>query len=237
MSDSSSIQVNFSRPVPLFPLGHVALLPQQVQPLHIFEPRYRQMIDVALDASGQIAMAVFEGDRWKQEYHGRPPLRPAVCIGQIIHHERLPDGRYNVALQGVCRARIVEEMPADEDRLYRVAMLQPIGLPSEEDQDRLAGARERLSGRLAEGPLRRLKAAGPISEYFEKEDFPTAALMELISFTILNNADLRYTLLAEADPLVRAGIIEEELADLSRVIAIADRQWPQEDAPRGCSWN
>ncbi len=236
MSDSSSIQVNFGRPMPLFPLGHVALLPQQVQPLHIFEPRYRQMVERALDGAGQIAMAVFEGDRWKQEYHGRPPLRPAVCIGQIIHHERLPDGRYNIALQGVCRARIVEESAASEDRLYRMATLEPVGLPSDEDQERLADARHRISFRLAEGPLRRLKAAGPISEYFQKADFPTIALMELISFTILNNADLRYTLLAEADPLVRAGIIEGELTDLSRVISLADRQWPQE-APRGCSWN
>lgn len=222
--------------MPLFPLGHVALLPQQVQPLHIFEPRYRQMVEHALDASGQIAMAVFEGDRWKQEYHGRPPLRPAVCIGQIIHHEKLPDGRFNIALQGVCRARIGKETPADVERLYRTATLKPIGLPSDNDQDRLADARQRISYRLADGPLRRLKAAGPIHEYFQKEDFPTVALMELISFTILNNADLRYTLLAEPDAVVRAGIIEDELADLSRVISIAERQWPQ-DAPRGCTWN
>jgi len=130
----------------------------------------------------------------------------------------------------------VLETPPSEDRLYRTAILQPIGLPSDEDQDRLAEARERISGRLAEGPLRRLKAAGPISEYFEKQDFPTVALMELISFTILNNADLRYQLLSEPDAAVRAGIIERELADLSRLITIADRQWPQ-DAPRGCSWN
>lgn len=222
--------------MPLFPLGHVALMPQQVQPLHIFEPRYRQMVEHVLDGAGQIAMAVFEGDRWKREYHGRPPLRPAVCIGQIIHHERLEDGRYNLALQGVCRARVVSETPAEEGRLYRTAMLEPIGLPGDEDQERLAPARERISGLLAEGPLRRLKAAAPISEYFRKEDFPTAALMELISFTILNNADVRYRLLSEGDPVVRAGVIEHELDDLSRVIALADRQWPQ-DAPRGCSWN
>lgn len=236
VNDSSSIQVNFSRPMPLFPLGHVSLLPQQVQPFHIFEPRYRQMIERCLDGAGQVAMAVFHGPRWKQEYHGRPPLRPAVCVGQIIHHERLADGRYNIALQGVCRARIVREEPASDDRLYRAAILQPIGLPSDLDQERLAPARDRLSAHLAEGPLRRLKAAAPISGYFERQEFPTSALMELITFTLLNNADLRYTLLSEPDPVVRAAIIERELADLSRVIQIADRQWPQ-DAPRGCSWN
>ncbi len=236
MSDASTIQVNFARPLPLFPLTHVSLLPQQVQPFHIFEPRYRQMIDHALDGAGQVAMGVFHGQRWKQEYHGRPPLRPAVCIGQIVHHEKLEDGRYNIALQGVCRARIVAEITPSEDRLYRIATLKPVGLPTDQDQSRLADARRRLSGKLADGPLRRLKAAGPISDYFMKDDFPTVALMELISFTVLNNADLRYTLLAEGDPLARAALIEAELKELSRVIALADRQWPQE-APRGCSWN
>lgn len=236
MSDTSSIQVNFARPMPLFPLGHVALLPQQVTPLHIFEPRYRQMIEHALDSAGQVAMAVFEGDAWKQQYHGRPPLRPAVCVGQLIHHEKLPDGRYNIALQGVCRARIVEETPAEFDRLYRVAMLRPLGLPRDEDQRRLRPARDRIADRLSEGPLRRLKAAAPISEYFAKPDFPTLALLELISFTLVNNADLRYRLLSEADPLVRADVIEGELDALSRVIALAERQLPP-DAPKGCSWN
>jgi len=237
VADTSSIQVNFSRPMPLFPLGHVALLPQQVLPLHIFEPRYRQMVEHALDGSGQIAMAVFEGDQWKREYHGRPALRPAVCIGQIIHHEKTEDGRYNIVLQGVCRARITEEAPGDAERLYRVATLQPIGLPSEADQARLSDARERLAGRLSDGPLRRLKAAGPISEYFERAEFPTAALMELISFTLVNQADLRYRLLAEGDAVARAGIIEQELDALSRLIERADRQWPPGEAPRGCTWN
>jgi Lon protease-like protein len=236
VSETSSIQVNFGRAMPLFPLPNVALLPQQVQPFHVFEPRYRQMVETALDGAGQLAMAVFEGDRWKREYHARPPLKPAVCVGQIIHHEKTPDGRFTIALQGVCRARIILEMPPSHERLYRTAMLQPVGLPSEEDQQRLADARERISERLADGPLRRLKAAGPISEYFGKDDFPTAALMELISFTILNDADVRYSLLSEADALERARIIERELAALSRVIAVADRQWPT-DAPRGCSWN
>ena len=52
MSDETAIQVNFGRPMPVFPLDQVTLLPQQVLPLHIFEPRYRQMVTDALDGSG-----------------------------------------------------------------------------------------------------------------------------------------------------------------------------------------
>ena len=128
MSDDTSIQVNFGRPMPIFPLDAVTLLPQQVLPLHIFEPRYRQLVDHALDGSGQIAMAVFEGDDWKQDYHGRPSIRPAVCIGQIIQHEKLMDGRYNLLLQGICRARVIEELPPEDGREYRLALLEPVGL-------------------------------------------------------------------------------------------------------------
>ena len=60
MPDEVSIRVNFNKPIPLFPLDSVVLLPQQVMPLHIFEPRYRQMVDEALDSVGQIAMAVID---------------------------------------------------------------------------------------------------------------------------------------------------------------------------------
>ncbi|MBZ0173448.1 MAG: LON peptidase substrate-binding domain-containing protein, partial [Phycisphaerales bacterium] len=158
MSEEVSIQVNFSRPMPLFPLDQATLLPQQVLPLHIFEERYLQMINDALDGAGQIAMAVFRGSRWKKEYHGRPPLRPAVCIGQMVQHEQLPDGRFNILLQGICRARIVEEIGAEEGVLYRRAMLQPVGV-GEIDEGELEGLRDWLDDALTDSPLKQMTAA------------------------------------------------------------------------------
>lgn len=180
--EAPSIRVNFGKPMPLFPLDGVALLPHAVLPLHIFEPRYRQMVEDSLDGSGQIALAVFEGERWKQEYHGRPPLRPGVCIAHILQHEKLPDGRYNILVQGVCRARIDEELSAAEqaalaagapgptltshhasgqpggERLYREARLAPVGL-SRENEDELAEQRDRLRSLLRSAPLRRFTDA------------------------------------------------------------------------------
>lgn len=235
MSGETSIQVNFGRPMPLFPLDSVTLLPQQIAPFHIFEPRYRQMIDAALDSSGQIAMAVFAGPRWKQEYHGRPPLKPAVCVGQIVEHEKLGDGRYNVLMQGVCRAKIVSELPASESRLYRMAMLEPFGLETEETED-LADLRRRLSESLAEGPLAQMKVAKPMLDFLRNSEIPTAALLEVISFTILTDSALRYKLLAEASLRRRADLIERELHGLEGLIRRAARQRPQ-DWPKGCSWN
>lgn len=237
MSDAeeSTVRVNFGKPMPLFPLEAVTLLPQQVLPLHIFEPRYRQMIEHALDGSGQFAMAVFKGRAWKQQYHGRPPLMRAVCIGQVAQHEKLPDGRFNVLLQGVCRARIASEIPPDEERLYRAATLEPIDA-APHDNEELADAREFLEQTLTEGPLAQLAASRAVLEYVQNEQIPTSALLELVSFTMLSGKSLRYRLLAEGDIQRRASIIRAELLSLGNLIQRAAAQKP-EDWPKGLSWN
>jgi len=234
MSDQMTIQVNFARPIPLFPLDSVALMPQQIQPLHIFEPRYTQMVSHALDGAGQIAMAVFDGERWQLEYHGNPPLRRAVCIGQIIQHEQASGGRYNIVLQGVCRARILEEFIPDEDRQYREALLEPVGI--EEETDELHDVRRRLDRMLGDGPLTQLAAAGWIVERVRNDEIPTSALLELVSFTVLSDRELRYRLLDEGDSIARARLIEGELRHLEDLIERAAAQHP-EDWPKGMSWN
>lgn len=256
VSEATSIQVNFGRPMPMFPLDQVTLLPQQVLPLHIFEPRYRQMVEHALDGSGQIAMAVFDGPGWKANYHGRPPVRPAVCVAQIVQHEKLPDGRYNILLQGVCRAKIIEELAPDDTRQYRAVMLEPVGLglpqdagesiegyegeeslgPSDENSEALAEVRDRIRDMLAEGPLTQMAASKPVLEYVRNDQLPTTAVLELVSFTIVSEPGLRYRLLAEPHAEVRAQMILTELEHLSGLIRRAQEQHPEE-WPKGCSWN
>ncbi len=237
MSDGeeSTIRVNFGKPMPLFPLDSVALLPQQVLPLHIFEPRYRQMMEHTLDSSGQFAMAIFRGRAWKQQYHGRPPLMRAVCVGQIAQHEKLSDGRFNLLLQGICRARITSEIPADESLLYRAAILEPIDARVHEDEE-LAEAREYLEETLSDGPLSQLAASRSVLEYIQNVEVPTSALLELVSFTMLTGKSLRYRLLAEGDIQRRATLIKSELESLAALIRRAADQHP-EDWPKGASWN
>jgi len=238
-SDSVSVQVNFGKPIPLFPLQHVTLLPQQVVPLHIFEERYRQLVGRSLDGAGQVAMAVFSGDEWKKNYHGRPRIRRAVCLGQIAQHEQLPEDRYNILLQGVCRARVVKELPAEEGTLYRRAMLEPVGVGDDEEDD-LAEVRGKLEEMLSDGPLNRARIAEPLLEYIRNEEIPTTAILEIVSFTILGDtlgdAELRYRLLAEGKATVRAALIEDQLASIGGLIRKAIRQHPEE-WPKGCSWN
>lgn len=236
MPDESAIQVNFSNPMPLFPLDSVVLLPQQVVPLHIFEPRYRQMMEHVLDGSGQFALATFEGPRWKQEYHGRPPLRSAVCVAQVARHEKMDDGRYNLIVQGVCRARIVKELPAEEGRLYRLASLTPVGLDSTTGDDELTEIRDLLEELLEEGPLTRMVAAGPVLQFIRDEKVPVPAMLELVSFSLLSGPELMYRLLAEGDLSTRARLILDDLSHLESLIKKAATQ-KRDDVPKGVNLN
>lgn len=227
--------------MPVFPLREVVLLPHAAIPLHIFEPRYREMIEDALDGAGQIAMAVFEGERWQQEYHGRPPIRPAVCIGQILQHEKLPDGRYNIVLQGICRARIEEEVGgADSETEYRVARLAPVGLSDSEES--LEVSRERIRDLLDTAQLRQFVdlRGQPIAEtllgYVERPDVPTTAIVDLVGHLIVREPNVKYGLLAEGDAEHRADIVEHELRHLRTIIAKASLQ-VDPNAPKGVSWN
>jgi len=235
MGDEVSIRVNFSRPLPIFPLDSVVLLPQQVMPLHIFEPRYRQMVGHALDESGQIVMATFRGKSWRSEYHGNPPIRPAVCIGQIVQHEKLGDGRFNILLQGVCRARVLDEIMPDEQHLYRRVTLEPMGLgivAGDEPED----VRTWIDKSLESGELSRLTVADQVAEYVRNDEVPTDAALELVAFALLTETETRYRLLAEGDVNRRARIIRSELEHLASTIKQAMRQRPEE-WPKGVSYN
>src|SRR5262249_15697251 len=109
MSDDSSLPSDFSGTARLFPLPNVVLFPQVMLALHIFEPRYRQMTEEALAGDRLIAMVLLKPG-WDEEHEVRPPLHRIVCLGRIVADQRLDDGRFNILLRGVSRARIVEEL-------------------------------------------------------------------------------------------------------------------------------
>ncbi len=115
----------FEAPIrlPLFPLSNVVLYPKAFAPLHIFEPRYRQMMEAALEAGRHIGMATVQPGH-EEEMGGDPPLFPVGCAGFILNHEQLADGRYDLVLQGTRRFRIVREVPPEDGRLYRLAEIE-----------------------------------------------------------------------------------------------------------------
>jgi uncharacterized protein len=111
----------FSGVARLFPLPNLVLYPHVMQPLHVFEDRYREMVEDALAGDKLIAMAVLEPG-WEEDYDSRPPVSQHACLGKIVAHHRLEDGRYNLLLLGVQRVRIVHEL--DPPRSFRQASVE-----------------------------------------------------------------------------------------------------------------
>jgi Lon protease-like protein len=133
--------------LPLFPLPNVVLFPNVFLPLHIFEPRYREMMADALGGDRLIGMALLKPG-WDHDYEGRPAVYPIGCTGLVTHAERLDDGRYNIVLRGVERFRIVQE---DQSRSYRRAVVEPVieGRGSADDRIAVQHQRAKLETLLA----------------------------------------------------------------------------------------
>jgi Lon protease-like protein len=100
--------------IPIFPLAGAILFPRSQLPLHIFEPRYRDMVRDAIDGPGRIGMIQPSGPD-----DDKPPLYAVGCLGEIVGVEELDDGRYNIVLHGSNRFRLLAE--ADLGTAYRHA--------------------------------------------------------------------------------------------------------------------
>ena len=120
--------------LPLFPLPNVVLFPNVFLPLHIFEPRYREMVADAVNSDRMVGMVLLRPG-WERDYEGRPPVYTVGCSGVLTHVERMSDGRYNLVLRGLERFRIAEE---DHDRSYRRASIEPLPEQRLTDDDRAA---------------------------------------------------------------------------------------------------
>ena len=114
--------------LPLFPLPTAVLLPYEMLPLHVFEPRYRALVEELLAHDRPLAVAQLAAG-WEGEYEGRPRVEPICGAGFIARHEKLPDGRYNLLVRGVARVRLVGELPATRPFREAVAELVEDVLP------------------------------------------------------------------------------------------------------------
>jgi Lon protease-like protein len=174
--------------LPLFPLPNVVLFPNVFLPLHVFEPRYREMVSDALSSDRLIGMVLLRPG-WERDYEGRPPIYPIGCSGVITHVERTPDGCYNIVLRGVERFRILEE---DRSLSYRRALVEPLGEHAlvGDDRTQMRALRTRLEQMLtpvveSSGHDPRVPAAmsdedlvNALAQYLDLEPLEKQALLE-----------------------------------------------------------
>ena len=103
--------------IPIFPLPNLVLFPGVKVPLHIFEPRYREMVEEVCSSHGIIGMILLKGD-WERDYCDYPDIFEIGCAGRIGNLARLPDGRFNLVLDGLLEFRVIKEL---RDRPFRRA--------------------------------------------------------------------------------------------------------------------
>ena len=134
--------------LPVFPLPNAVLLPGMILPLNVFEPRYLAMVDHVLAGGRHIGVPLLRPG-FEDNYDGRPDVEPVFGIGRLVSHQRLPDGRRFIRLEGLGRVRYRQELPARADfRELRVEMLAE-GAPQDEHQLEVLKAQlERISATL-----------------------------------------------------------------------------------------
>ena len=218
-------ETRFSGIARLFPLPDLVMFPHVIQPLHIFEPRYREMLNDALDSDGLIAMSVL-APGWEADYEGRPELFPQVCLGKVVTHQRLQDGRYNIMLLGSRRARLLAEMPSN--RPFRQAEIEII-----DDVQSTCGEADRAE--IQTELTARFQKALPLSEGFKTQgavhdlltsDLPLGVLTDLVSFALPLDQRLKCELLAEANVDRRARMLLRALGAPPRHIVSAAPGFP-----------
>ena len=180
----------FPSSLPIFPLPSVVLFPNVFLPLHVFEPRYRQMIADSLSGDRIIGMVLLKPG-YEDDYEGRPPIYGTGCSGLITHVERTEDGRYNLILRGLEKFIVHGEEDPSEVTQYRRALVTTVDemVPGGE-RDALKTERRKLEALLTplfDGGLieHRLPQSMPdedlvnaLAQYLEFEPLEKLALLE-----------------------------------------------------------
>lgn len=198
----------------IFPLPNVTLFPGAALPLHVFEPRYRELTAAALGGRGLMAVARLKPG-YEPHYDGRPPVFDVCGVGFIEQHTLRGDGRFDITLRGLARVRIIEELPPQ--RAYRqVRALLLRDAPGEPAlvaawQVKLASLWERLASHLPE-PVRDLR------ELTRGAD-DASAYSDRLAAAMVADPDACQQLLAELDPAERLRLLAARVQELVDALA------------------
>lgn len=196
--------------LPIFPLPNCVLLPGGLLPLHVFEPRYRELTRDCLDGHQLMAIARLRPG-YEQTYYGRPPVYERCGVGKIICSEELPDGRFALVLRGIARVEIERELPADRTyRLVAARLLSDASCDAVHARDfhrKLITLCDRLAEVIEQG--------GPqLRDLVRSFDAP-GACADAVAAALIMDPDARQELLEACDPMVR---LERTLGHVSQLL-------------------
>ncbi len=228
MPDSEDLSFdadNFSGKARLFPLPNLVLFPHVMQPLHIFEPRYRAMMEEAIETDQLMTLALF-APGWENNYEGRPPLLPMACLGRIATHQRLPDNRFNLLLLGLKRVRMVRELPPV--KLFREAQVE---ICEDIYSSATAPTRGGLQKQLVDSFKSILPTLGEAQQQVDEllgNNVPLGVLTDIVSYTLDLGRSLKEQLLHECNVDRRAALLVDFLQKGGKVRALGRAGFPPE---------
>lgn len=192
----------------LFPLPKTVLLPGSLIPLHVFEPRYREMIADCRRTDRVLAIATIGTSG--QQPCGTAEIQPIVGVGRLVFDQLLPDGRSIIVIKGVLRARIVEEL--DGDQPYRIVRAEPL-VDDPADLQQPSGQLELLK-HLVRRVIERLGTEGDAQDLLQVclDENDPGWLADVVAGALINDADTRQALLEESAPLKRVDAVNAYLA-------------------------
>lgn len=207
MADKSARLPDISRALPVFPLPEVVLFPHAHLPLHIFEPRYRQMVDDLQQRNEPdrlLAMGTIMNGH-NDDTLGDPPVFRIVGVGRLVESTRLPDGRYIVILRGIGRARLVNEVSGAHP--YREFCATWV----EETIASLASWRNGLATELKALALAAVRESGEKFRELIQRENDLSVLVDLISAYMPFSIDFKLVQLANPNVLGRTAHVISEL--------------------------
>lgn len=198
MRDTAGLDPGALTSLPIFPLPNCVLLPGGLMPLHVFEPRYRDLTRDCLAGTQLMAVARLRPG-YETAYYGRPPVYERCGVGRIICSEELPDGRYALLLRGVARIEIARELP--EERSYRIVEARMLPDASCDVADARDHHRRliKLCDRLAEV----IDQGGSQLRDLVRSCESPGACADAVAAALIMDADERQELLEACDPMVR----------------------------------
>ncbi|MFZ4732911.1 MAG: LON peptidase substrate-binding domain-containing protein, partial [Pirellulales bacterium] len=186
------------------------LFPGTAVALHLFEPRYRALLEESIEDDRLMALGVL-APGWEKSYEGRPPLHPMACLCRIATHQRTPQGTYNVLLLGVRRLRLREEIPAGKPFRVVEADILEDGEPAIGDADLAADMQRRLLTAFKRA-MPKLPDAQEQLDQLLGSQITLGMLTDIVAYTIDIDMPWKLRLLAETDILRRTDLLLEAMA-------------------------
>ena len=209
LEDVTRLPEDFDSRIPLFPLPELVVFPHTMQPLHVHEPRYCEMLAESLATNHLLAMSTLTGGI-NTVSESSPPIASTVCISKIISHTEVETDRHNILLVGIRRARIVQEFNANRSfRIAEVAVCDDVYSPAR------ALGRSELKRELLQAFSKIIPSTSTVQQNLHElmaSQMSLGPISDIVSYTLPFDVEAKLKLLAEPDVDRRAEMLIELLA-------------------------